>query len=696
MRMLAAEMRKFFIRQHALLAILVFFVLKLLSMYYLSTQVEAKDWESYDFYLEKLGGALDEEKEQFIITSYQELNDVYKNINDLEEQYEQEEISETAYLEQLQQITQVKQAETQIKVFYNKYQYALKNPQTHYIVDENGWTQLLTEEHLDYLLILLLFFIAVPVFCNEYETEMNYLQLCSKNGRLQLVVIKIITLTALALVLSLASSLIEFFSYRALYGLSFEDAPIQSLAFFEESNSSLSLIELWRWITASKMVGTVFLTIMILAVSVILHKSLLSLIVNALLLVIPSILSNVGKLKYQLPLPTGLLYGTGYFFPNQYNYEVSYETATVEKYVSVSAFTKQELSILAILFFAMICLLLGLIVWNYLGIKQRNRFKLRIISIFLIPTLLLNLSACSFFDNAEEEFYQNSYTATIAFTDRYCFQIEMMNQILCRDLQTGEEFEILRDVFEQQSFNFYLSMFVTNSYLYYLKDIDSSKIEIYRVNLQDFSEEYLYGKSYVNDIFSEHINYILSFVTEESFFIYDSGNFEKYSIDRQTGKWERLNINTVGTLGDYGNTIYYQNNDNHIVAYDIHSKEETVYEAITLRSPYSVNTDNSSFIYGNAFYYTNMLDHNYIYRYCFDTGENTLFLNQNELVDFCANDQFFYFIDAQHNLYQINLTSMHTEEIVEGMANSVMLSVDGMTPYFNWIDENGKSQWQSF
>lgn len=378
------EMRKFFIRQYVLIWLVVFFCLKVISTYFFSDADEVENREIYYSYLDEFGGKLDAQKEEALLARYDEFNQSSAKLNELEQQYDEGEITQEDYLQQLSEVAKIKQEGEVVKLFHSKYEYAAENPKTHYIMDENGWTQLLTEEHLDYLLVLLLFLISVPMFCSEYETEMNVLQLCSKNGRERLTLLKILLLGLVAMAVAFLFSLVDFCFYQQKYGLALGDAPMQSLQFFEESIHHFTLMQLWWMVTFTRMVGALFLSMMILAVSVVVKKSLLSIVVNALLVSLPIVFSNSARLKYMLPLPTGLLYGTGYYFSDIYEY--SYEAGEMEKNVSFQSFTQRQLGLIAGMTAVVLIGLIFVVVWKYLDLHI-HRKKARL-------SLLYFLSVC--------------------------------------------------------------------------------------------------------------------------------------------------------------------------------------------------------------------------------------------------------------------------------------------------------------
>lgn len=695
MQMLSREIRKIFFRQNVFVIILVFLLIKGLCVWYSVYNDRPDIPQGYNDYLTTLGGKLDHDKEEYIKNRYDELNDVVENINDLEEQYESGNISRKVYLKELGQLARLKQEQREIKQFYKKYEYAKENPQKHYIIDEYGWDKLLTEEHIDYLFLTLVFLMVIPIFCYEYETEMNYLQLCSRNGRYRLTVMKLFVVSFTTMILKVLFSVWELLVYKHVYGLSSCSAPIQSLPFFEESSYSLSLMGLWKLITMTQVVGAVFLCLMIMVVSIMVKKSILSIIINALLVFIPCIFSGAEKLKYILPLPTGLLYGNGYFFTDIISYRLD-EEMNIEKYVSFQAFSKQQLYMLAVLYGLIICLLIGFIMYRYVNtrINVQNKIRRRkVVSLLSVVCIILTMTGCSFQDwEGEEIFYEDSYSSSVFITDRYYFSLDA-NNILAQDLQTGEKFQVLRNVFEhdEQNMDFKLSMFVTERYLYYLKDYDS-ELQIYRVDLDDFSEKCLYVHS-KDDKGNTETFYDLLMVTEKYFFLNDSSDERTIYINRRSGKWKTFDASSAITLGNGGNTVYYENSNSQIEAFRLDEDKKTVYEDIALRSYYSVK-DSSFYINNGYCYYTNMLDKDYVYRYCFDTGENTLLLQQNSIKVFWSNSRYFYYMDLENKIYQMDLKTNKQEVVDEGTHAGFEMNVDGSSLYIEILNDNGESEWK--
>jgi hypothetical protein len=436
----------------------------------------------------------------------------------------------------------------------------------------------------------------------------------------------------------------EYLYYMANGGMEYGYAPVQSLAFFEESTLNLSLSGLWGCIVVCRAVGAIFLCLMIYFVSICVKRSLLSVVTNAALLVIPVCFSNVANWKYLLPLPTGLLYATGYFFPDIYDYRIPDDMESfseIEKYVSFPAFTQGERVVVFSFILIIMVVLVFLIFAGFLGKCRRvgrgnrdNRHpasrrpaakKKKFLCLIMLPAAMSLMTGCVCEQPADDETFSRNMYVCESTTDRYSFSAEEAN-IMAEDLETGETFPVLRDVFLRVSADeddeSRLSLFATENYLFYSK-FEGNEWQIHRVRLTDFEDTCTYTTE-VED--ADACSYYLTQVSAENYFLSDALSQESFYINRKTGKWTSLGIVGFLTLGDYGKTVYYEDKNSRLTAYDVDTQEKTVYDDLVLPSPYSTRTGGSSYyIEGDYCYYRNMLDNDYIYRYCFSDGSNKLY-----------------------------------------------------------------------
>lgn len=645
MRMLVKEIWKILFKQKALFWLFAFAVIKILCIYFFNDIRPEYDTGEYRQFLEQYGGPVNSEKNESFKECYNKLLSATETINNLEDEYTQGKISEQEYIEQLQEATMLKNEQSMIEKFHDKMEYALEEPQKHFIIHDYGWEEILTKESIDILLIVFIFLIMVPMFCGEYESEMQYLHLCSRLGRNKLIAIKIGVGIVISLGMSLLSSVAEYMYYRINGGLLYGDAPVQSLSFFENSNLNCSLFRLWSQIVICRGLGAVYLCVMIFCVSVLLKRSLLCIVTNLVAVIIPICFSGISNLKYRIPLPTGLLYATGLFYPEQYDYYFPDEMESfsdIEKYISFPAITEvQRNLILAIVVF----IIIGMIALIFKGYKEnikvinagyffesikKMRISHNIGCLLLMGGMVFTMSGCVREGTLDDEKFSRTMHVYDCKTDKYEFMVEG-NNITGVEISTGKQFPVIRDVFEQLKGDDYnnLSLVTIENYLFYSK-FQNNEWQIHRVDLENFEDSCVYTKQ-VNDYLLCGYNLVL--VSSDYYFVCDSQNQKTFYIDRNTGKWTSLGYIGFLTLGDYGNKIYYEDQNNHLIEYDMCNETEKTYDEIVLPSQYSTRYESATYYIEDDYcYYINMLKDNYIYKYCFSDGSNVLY-SKNKTID---------------------------------------------------------------
>ena len=646
MRLLKKEIWKILLRQKVLFWLLVFAVIKILSVNFSNDIRPEYDTKEYRQFLEQYGGHINYKKNESFNECYKEMLSATESINNLEDEYIQGKISEKEYIEQLQKATMLKNEQSLIEQFNDKMVYASKNPKQHFIIHDYGWEEILTKENIDILLIVFIFLIMVPMFCSEYESEMQYLHLCSKFGRNKLIAIKIGVGIVIALGMSVFSSVTEYFYYWMNGGMSYGFAPVQSLAFFENSNLNCSLFQIWSQIVICRSLGAVFLSVMIFLVSIFLKRSLLCIVTNIVAVIIPICFSNISNLKYMIPLPTGLLYATGFFYPDQYNYNIPEDIESfseIEKYISFPAFTSFQRNLI---FGIVVFILIGMIALIFKGYNENIRVinarhiyerikKIRvsrsISCMFLVSCMVFTMSGCVRERTLDDEKFARTMHVGDSKTDRYEFTVDG-NNITAEEISTGKQFPVIRDVFEQLKGDddSKLSLVTIENYLFYSK-VEDDEWQIHRVNLENFEDSCVYTKEVNNSL---ECSYYLALVSADNYFVCDAQTQKTFYIDRNTGKWNSLGYIGFLTLGDYGNKIYYEDQNNHLIEYDICDETKKAYDEIILPSQYSTRNNGAAYYIEDDYcYYRNMLKDNYIYKYSFTDGSNVLYSKDKSISD---------------------------------------------------------------
>lgn len=694
MRGFKNELRKIVIHQKALLWILIFALLKLMGLVYAHYGNEMDNGEVYRSYLKQVGGKLDEEKEAFILTQFNEMEAATSEINDLEDDYAEGKINKQQYLDKLAYFSKLKDEESVIKQFYIKYKYVLEDRENRYIIDMDGWSKLLENEQLDYFLILLIMLVTVPIFCNEYETKMQDLHICSRNGRGQMIVVKAVIAGLLAMFTCLMFHAIEYFFYKQIYGLDYGYAPIRSLEFFKDSTLHTSLFSLWIMIVCIRILGALYTSLLVLMISVMVKRSLLAVVTNCVFILAPEFIITEKHLSYCLPWPTALIHATGYFYPNQY----VTDEFTNEKVLTFSAFDIKEILLILILSLVIMIILVICIYVRNLNMKLRRRVYQKITEVAVICILTASLTGCNSLKGKEEteNFPENSYSFFYHITDKYFFH-SLGIDIWGVDLQTEEKFTVVRNPFEQweaknENGDCATSMFANNQYLYYLKSY-GNRFVINRLRLSDFEEECLYESKEPNADIERYNYYFLRAVSEKYFFIYDGLEGKGYYIDRNTKRKKLLGNMDGITLGEYGEVVYYLDNNSRIAKYDLRDKKETVYDDIAIRGKYSLKAT-MYFIKGDFCYYTNMLDGDKIYCYCFSNGSNEMVGDGICVEEFWVTTGKLWYKNKQDDLICVDLDTKEENVILKQVKERIYMGVDGEHLYISHNTKDGTQSWK--
>ena len=242
----------------------------------------------YEWYLEKVKGYYTEESSLYLEQEAERIAKAKERQNSLLENYYDGKISESEYKKESREIEKVLERQNGFEVIYQQYLYICENAGNRCFLQTNGWMGLLGKGTLNFILFLGILLIVTPVFCSEYSCQMDTLILTAREGR-KSALYKLLIITTVVLFLSLCVSLIEYGFYRFKYGLPDGDYPIQSIRYFAGSSKDMSLLEGYVSIGLLRMFGGVFLTILLMFISVLAKKYAVTLLTGAVSVMIPYI-----------------------------------------------------------------------------------------------------------------------------------------------------------------------------------------------------------------------------------------------------------------------------------------------------------------------------------------------------------------------------------------------------------------------
>ena len=252
-----------------------------------STKAITQSETAYLSYIQRWQGQLNDQKVSEMQAEYDALNHA--------ESWEAQE-SKSAFME-----------------VYDQYYYAKENPSRRFLMDERGWNTLLTHDNVNFLLVLCLLALCVPVFCSEYSCQMEQILCSCRNGREQLAKYKLLIMAVSAMTVTLLFQGVQFFVVGATVGISGLSYPLQSLSYFETSPYMLTIGQAYGIVVLCRIAGAAWFAVMTAFLSILCRKSVLTIFVGISVSLLPHLFGS-SFLKYVLPLPAGLLAGTGYLW----------------------------------------------------------------------------------------------------------------------------------------------------------------------------------------------------------------------------------------------------------------------------------------------------------------------------------------------------------------------------------------------
>ena len=318
---------------------------------------------------------------------------------------------------------------------YNQYYYAKEDPAHRFLMDERGWDTLLTRDGVNVILLLFLLALCVPVFCGEYQCGMAQILRSCRNGRGRLAGIKLCVMAALAVLATVLFQLVQFVVVALSVGLDGASYPLQSLSFFEHSPYLISVGQAYGIVVLSRCLGAAWFAILIALLSILFRQTVLTTFSGIAVSILPHLIGG-SFLKYVLPLPAGLLAGTGYVWGTLT--EVGYdEDWNLIDIVTFPGITPEQFGFLIVLFLAIVCLLVWLCLRFYVG--RRKAISARpLLTAVLILCMTVSLTGCGH-SNSSEITHDFLADASKGENRAYTVELDMVeNTITATSKATGE------------------------------------------------------------------------------------------------------------------------------------------------------------------------------------------------------------------------------------------------------------------
>ena len=304
------ELYKLFVKRRAWLLILIFMVLRLITVFLQPNYVMDHRMEMYhDTYMEHmkvLEGKLNDDKAAYIAEQNRRINELLKQDTSVEA-YVSGEITEEEFNERYRQRNTGYQQQDAFEVINEQYQNVLQDPEHVYFIYSNGWTGLIGNEDLDFVLLILLMLLIVPMICNEFSTDMYPILRTTPNGGARLFASKFAVGMITAVLSAVLLFAVEVIYFAAACGLPGGTFPLQSLAPFANSPYQISIYGAAALTLANHCFGAMFMAALLMCLSALFRRSLSAIFIGTTCVLLPFILFSESIMKYVFPTPLGFL-----------------------------------------------------------------------------------------------------------------------------------------------------------------------------------------------------------------------------------------------------------------------------------------------------------------------------------------------------------------------------------------------------
>ena len=655
------EIKKMFHHQKGLVIVFLFVVLSICVLLVSDkpTSLAVEDSrDQYMKYIDQVQGSLSEGTEQFLSSESNRISEAQIAIDKLYGSYYNGALSENEFTIERNRLESILANRSGFELVYEQYIYVRENPENRSFLYRNGWDGLLSNDSLDFLLVLTILLLITPVFCHEFESSMDSLSLTMRKGGKSEVVCKVFLVLLVVLIFSLLSIGLRYLYFDMKYGLENGSFPLQSLSYFSTATKDISLLGTFFCVSLIKTLGYLSFAVVVLFLSVCIKKYALTLFASTALIVVPYLGLGASFAKYTLSGPLGLMLGTGYFRGSVFQTD-RFTDEVMQIFREIPTNTVLVIiSIIVSVSLVMICAIVRLRsnIWSLSKTPKRHRA----ISFLLITCIAMAcFTGCSSNANEQCSTAYNSRFSMSYENEQYRFYVDESDldnrRLVFEDRETGEIHDLVRTPL-LSSFRVALTIYGNGSYVYYIRhslnksefreyidwfaivEVDTrtfSERIIYERNI-DFNRELLMGAVSLNndDLLFLHVadTFFIDTDNNKAFFIAD----DVYQVDFHNGKVTTLNIPTNSNIAFDGERIYYIGSRYQLSYYDIETREYGVIpDLITTRF----------FLTENEILYLNRVDQNKIYAINLETSISTKVIDKTAL-DFHGDANFIYYQDA--------------------------------------------------
>lgn len=565
------EWKKIWKKQYGIWILFFGFLLKIVVLYYQGESIYIENLiqtqkEAYTEYIRQVGGKLTEKTITWMETEKERIEQSLEKREQAWDWYSKKEINLQEFTDIIGKSEKDQDNKAVFDLLYQTMERE-REKENGYLLNPNGWITLLGQEHLDWILPILMILLISPIFSIEYESEMHLILKTSKYGRTRLFIEKLLVMIGTGIVVTTVDCGIEFIFVQWRDGLSCLEAPIQSIRVFQDSPYNITLIETFLLQSLMKLYGCLYLSVILVFLSIICKATTTVLFAGSMITLLPYFLLEKIQL-YQLPFPTGFFIPAG-FYAGIDMQQKNLVTVEPKKFIIMMIITTVILSILLLLAYN----------WYKKEIWEKKRW-IAIISIGVTCFVILAL-----YKNFKQEWIPDNEIAYDSFTrgiieenETWRFEI-VEGRIKVQEKRSPEESYWLDELLMEPQSTISWMQLLENK-LYYLQIITGRENRIVELDLSSFETKTIYcerdsreGNPYFLNIHSERnssgkiFQNIDKFVIDSGRLIFMSDNL--YCIDSQTGEKKQIDFIYLKQFVVQDGYVYYMNRRMQLCAYSI-------------------------------------------------------------------------------------------------------------------------------
>lgn len=671
------EWKKILLYQKGAGLILLFIILKILGLFLFEQPVNAdiaENKESYEMWLDKVEGKLDDDKKVFIEEMSSKYTLAESRIQKIYMDYSHGKINLNELESELSELDELMQKKKGFNLLFEQYRAIREQPENRYFINPNAWNGILVKENINYLLMIFVAIVGIQIIGIEQKNGMDILIKISGNGGRKLSKNKIINYIILIISMVLLDFLIEYVFFDIKYSFSHGEYPLQSLDFFKEYSGCISIRKAMFLLLLIRILGYIYLGIYSCTMFAVTKKYAMSLLIVFSSILLPYYGIESEYLKYYLPLPLGLMISSGYFKGSQY---------IINDFNSGKELIFREMEIIEILMLigVVFVLVIGMIIYlfntytNYWDKSGHKLFRRRKAIYMLILVVCSGVfTGCMEAEENKSEPQNdifNIYNTNNCYNDeneKYIFYLGYDESeaavIYYMDKESGEKDRLIKDAF-RDSKQISPVFYVNKNNVYYMEwtydeeerglarknntfsivciDTDTFQSKTIFSDNANISPQYALGAGRYYDKEASFYLQINSFIVLDDRICFITSD-EIWEMNLFSGDKRKL-LDYWGNCYSYREgMIYYLDNMSRLIQYNLYTKETIVYDDVAA---------DTFCLRGEEIIYKNRKDNLYLYTFSLNTKKNIRIWAES-VFSFTTDGKSIFFTDMDFNLYRLD------------------------------------------